>query len=133
MEDGGIRDIDIRATSSLNASASAIHGRLNHTGGYGGWCPDQQPYYNYNGTSPIRKEFIQVEFPRPFRIKGIITQPRARGVEGIRKFLVSYRQDQENNEAWLLVWLYDGRSYKSRVSHFKDLHKDVFLRAALAR
>ena len=131
MEDGGIRDIDIRATSSLNASASAIHGRLNHTGGYGGWCPDQQPYYN--GTGPIDKEFIQVEFPRPFRIKGIITQPRARGVEGIRKFLVSYRQDQENNEAWLLVWLYDGRSYKRRVSHFKDLHKDVFLRAALAR
>ena len=129
MEDGGIRDIDIRATSSLNASASAIHGRLNHTGGYGGWCPDQQPYYNYNGTSPIRKEFIQVEFPRPFRIKGIITQPRARGVGGIWRFLVLYRQDQENNEAF--AWLLDGRSYK--VSHFKDLHKDVFLRAALAR
>ena len=129
MEDGGIRDTDIRATSSLNASASAIHGRLNHTGGYGGWCPDQQPYYN--GTGPIHKEFIQVEFPRPFRIKGIITQPRARGVEGIRRFLVLYRQDQENNEAF--AWLYDGRSCKPRVSHFKDLHKDVFLRAALAR
>ncbi|XP_027037282.1 epithelial discoidin domain-containing receptor 1-like [Pocillopora damicornis] len=110
MEDGGIRDIDIRATSSLNASASAIHGRLNHIGGYGGWCPDQQPYYN--GTGPIHKEFIQVEFPRPFRIKGIITQPRARGVEGIRRFLVSYRQDQENNEKY--AWLYDGRSHKHR-------------------
>ena len=121
MEDGGIRDIDIRATSSLNASASAIHGRLNHTGGYGGWCPDQQPYYN--GTGPIDKEFIQVEFPRPFRIKGIITQPRARGVEGIRSFWVSYRQDQENNETF--ARLYDGRQ-KPRVSHFKDLHKDVF-------
>ena len=123
MEDGGIRDTDIRATSSLNASASAIHGRLNHTGGYGGWCPDQQPYYN--GTGPIDKEFIQVEFPRPFRIKGIITQPRARGVEGIRSFWVTYRHDQENNEAF--AWLYDGRSHKlRRVSHFKDLHKNVF-------
>ena len=127
MEDGGIRDIDIRATSSLNANASAIHGRLNHTGGYGGWCPDQQPYYN--DTCPIYKDFIQVEFPRPFRIKGIITQPRARGMEGIRRFRVSYTQDQENNEAF--AWLLDGRLYK--VSHFKDLHKDVFLRAALAR
>ena len=118
MEDGGIRDIDIRATSSLNASASAIHGRLNHTGGYGGWCPDQQPYYN--DTGPIRKEFIHVDFSNPIRIKGIITQPRAQGVEGIRRFLVSYRQDQENNETF--ASLYDGRSNKSRVSHFKDLH-----------
>ena len=43
---------------------------------------------------------------------------------GIRRFLVSYRQDQENNEKY--AWLYDGRSHKPRVSHFKDLHKDVF-------
>ena len=56
------------------------------------------------------RSLFKSNFPGPF----------ARGVEGIRRFLVSYRQDQENNETF--ASLYDGRSNKSRVSHFKDLH-----------
>ena len=98
MEDGGIRDEDIRASSSL-PSAFANYGRLNHIDGFGGWCPDQWPYEN--DTGPIYKEFIQVHFSSPFRIKGIITQPRARGVEGIRRFRVSYTQDQEKKKRFL--------------------------------
>ena len=107
MEDGGIRDEDIRATSSL-PSAFANYGRLNHNYGFGGWCPDQWPYEN--DTGPIYKEFIQVHFSSPFRIKGIITQPRARGVEGIRRFRVSYTQDQKKKKRFLGCMMEDHTS-----------------------
>ena len=122
MEDGGIRDEDIRATSSL-PSAFANYGRLNHIDGFGGWCPDQWPYEN--DTGPIYKEFIQVHFSSPFRIKGIITQPRSGGVERIRKFLVAYRRDQENNKN--IGWYYEGsHSQRPKVSHFQDPQNDIF-------
>ena len=122
MEDGGIRDEDIRATSSL-PSAFANYGRLNHIDGFGGWYPDQWPYEN--DTGPIYKEFIQVHFSSPFRIKGIITQPRSGGVERIWKFWVAYRQDQENNKN--LDWYYEGsHSQWRKVSHFQDPQNDIF-------
>ena len=122
MEDGGIRDEDIRATSSL-PSAFANYGRLNHIDGFGGWCPDLWPYEN--DTGPIYKEFIQVHFSSPFRIKGIITQPRSGGVERIRKFLVAYRRDQENNKN--IGWYYEGsHSQRPKVSHFQDPQNDIF-------
>ena len=111
MEDGGIRDEDIRATSSL-PSAFAYYGRLNRIDGFGGWCPDQRPYAN--DTGPIYGEFIQVHFSSPFRIKGIITQPRSGGVERIRKFWVSYRQEKKKS----FDWRYGGSNWP-RVSHFK--------------
>ena len=118
MEDGGIRDEDIRATSSLPL-APANYGRLNHCDGFGGWCPDQSPYEN--DTGPINREFIQVHFYSPFRIKGILTQPRHGSVERIRKFWVSYRQVNNKRFTW-----YYGGSYRLSVSHFKDTHNDVF-------
>ena len=125
MEDGGIRDEDIRATSSL-PSAFANYGRLNHNYGFGGWCPDQRPYAN--DTGPIHREFIQVHFSSPFRIKGIITQSGSGGVERFWKFWVSYRQEKNKHFGW-----HYGGSHRPRVSHFKDTYDDVFSRAALAR
>ena len=122
MEDGGIRDEDIGASSFL-PSAFPSYGRLNHNYGFGGWCPDQWPYEN--DTGPIYKEFIQVHFSSPFRIKGIITQPRSGGVERIREFWVAYRQDQENNKN--LDWYYEGsHSQWPKVSHFQDPQNDIF-------
>ena len=118
MEDGGIRDEDIHATSS-RPSTPAYYGRLNHNDGFGGWCPDQRPYENE--TDPIYREFIQVHFSSPFRIKGILTQPRFGGVERIRKFWVSYRQVNNKRFTW-----YNEGSYLISVSHFKDTHNDVF-------
>ena len=118
MEDGGIRDEDIRATSSL-PSAFANYGRLNHNDGFGGWCPDQRPYAN--DTGPTYRELIRVHFSSPFRIKGIITQSRSGGVERFWKFLVSYRQEKNKHFGWRY-----GGSHRPRVRHFKDTYDDVF-------
>ena len=67
MEDGGIRDTDIRATSSLNASASAIHGRLNHTGGYGGGALISSRIIMVQILS--MRSLFKSNFPGPFELK----------------------------------------------------------------
>ena len=108
MADGRIKDQKLRATSSRGL-ANPIHARLNHTGGYGGWCPDQKPYENE--TDPIYREFLQVELDIPLRIKGIVTQGRDGGIEKVERYWISYSTINKQTYKWFYV----GRTHVVKV------------------
>lgn len=109
MADGRIKDQKLRAMSSLSL-ASPIHARFNHTDGYGGWCPDQKPYENKTG--PIYREFLQIELDTPLRIKGIVMQGRAGGIEKVGRYWISY---SKINKA-TYDWFYEENSHIVKVS-----------------
>ena len=106
MEDGRIKDVNIRARSFI-AMASPTNARLNHNDGYGAWCPDQTQYKN--DTGPIKREFIQIEFGTLVRVKGIVTQGRPKGMERVEQYWLSYKQEETYQ------WYHGGNSHRVEV------------------
>lgn len=104
MEDGHIKDSQLRATSYLNGLTGPVYARLNHNDGYGGWCPNQTVYGNKTG--PFYTQYIQVKLDAPLRIKGIAMQGRAApGVEKVKRYWINYTPNQKAVRSW--KWLYD--------------------------
>ena len=91
MEDGRIRDDQLKATISLNSLSQAANSRLNFKGGYGGWCPNQTARGNRVG--PFYDQFIQVRLNMPVRLKGIVTQGRYNGEEKVERYRIAYTPD----------------------------------------
>ena len=115
MENRRIKDNQLRATSALSL-AEAIHARLNAAGdGYGGWCPDQAGYGNKTG--PFYTQFIQVKLDTPLRIKGIVTQGRASGVEKVEQYWINYTPNEKTG-SW--KWIYDEKIKNVKVRNIKS-------------
>lgn len=110
MENRRIKDNQLRATSALSL-AGAIHARLNAGDGYGGWCPDQAGYGNK--TSPFYTQFIQVKLDTPLRIKGIVTQGRASGVEKVEQYRISYTPNEKTG-SWKWIYVEKTKNVKVR-------------------
>jgi len=110
MEDGRIKDGQIRATTILNGLSRAADGRLNHEDGYGGWCPNQTR--NGSCTGPFYDQFIQVKLDRPIRLKGIATQGRYDGVEKVERYWITYTPDTKNVRS---TWIYDEQNKNAKV------------------
>ena len=116
MEDGRIKDSQLRATSNRNGLKYA---RLNQSEGQGGWCPNQDPFVNK--TDPIYSQFIQVKLDAPLRIKAITLQGRAGGIEKVERYWINYRFSGTSH------WIYDEsgtvkvRNLKSTCSNFWQL------------
>lgn len=110
MEDGRIKDYQLRATTILNGLSQAANGRLNHEDGYGGWCPNQTGYGNKTG--PFYNQFIQVKLDIPFRLKGIATQGRAKGMEKMERYWIAYTPDKKNVRS---KWIYDEETKNVKV------------------
>lgn len=106
MEDGRIKDVNIRARSFI-AMASPTNARLNHNDGYGAWCPDQTQYKN--DTGPINREFIQIKFGTLVRVKGIVTQGRPKGMERVEQYWLSYKQEETYQ------WYHGGNTHRVEV------------------
>ena len=94
MEDGRIKDYQLRASSFLNDQSQAANSRLNHQDGLGGWCPDQAA--NGSRTEIFHSEVIQVRLDMPVRIKGIATQGRYNGEEKVERYAILYTKDIKN-------------------------------------
>ena len=99
MEDGRIKDSQLRSTSYLSVLSAPKYARLNRNDGNGGWCPNQAPFANKTG--PIYSQFIQVKLGSPVRIKGITLQGRAGGVEKVEYYWILYRHHGTS------YWIYD--------------------------
>ena len=99
MEDGGIKDDQLRATQSYDQAGD---GRLNHEDGYGGWCPNQTR--SGNETGPFVNHFIEVTLNMPVRVKGIATQGRYNGVEKVERYWIAYTPDTKKVR---FKWIYD--------------------------
>ena len=99
MEDGRIKDSQLRATSNRNGLVAAKYARLNQSEGHGGWCPNQDPFVNKTG--PIYTQFIQVKLGAPIRIKAITLQGRAGGVEKVKHYWINYHFSGTS------YWIYD--------------------------
>jgi len=110
MDDGRIKDDQIRSTSILNGLSQAANGRLNHQDGYGGWCPNQTR--SGNETGPFFNQFIQVKLDVPVRLKGITTQGRYNGVEKVEWYWIAYTPDKDNVG---LKWIYDEKTRNVKV------------------
>ena len=110
MEDGRIKDYQLRVTSSLNDQSQAANGRLNHQDGYGGWCPNQTR--RGNETGPFYNQFIQVRLNIPVRLKGIATQGRYNGEEKVERYWVTYTPDKKNMRS---RWIYDEKTKNVKV------------------
>ena len=110
MEDGRIKDNQLRATTILNGLSQAANGRLNHKDGYGGWCPNQTR--SGNATGPFFAQFIQVKLDMPIRLKGIATQGRYNGVEKVERYWVAYTPDEKNERS---KWIYDEKTKNGKV------------------
>ena len=95
MEDGRIKDTQIKATSYLNDTARPKYGRLNEKGGFGGWCPER-----INRTGPFFTQFLQVNLNVMMRIRAITTQGREGGEERVEQYWINYRR---NGDSW--KWL----------------------------
>lgn len=98
MEDGRIKDTQIRATPSLNDSARPKYGRLNEKGGFGGWCP--RPI---NETGPFFTQYLQVNLNIMMRIRAITTQGREGGEERVERYKINYAPNRTNLYSW--KWL----------------------------
>lgn len=110
MEDGHIKDDQIRSTSILHGLSQAANGRLNHKDGYGGWCPNQTR--SGNDTGPLFNQFIQVKLDVPVRLKGIATQGRYNGMEKVERYWIAYTPDKDNVD---LMWIYDEKTRNVKV------------------
>ena len=97
MKDGRIKDTEIKATSSLNDTARPNYGRLNETGGFGGWCPKR-----INRTGPFFSQYIQVNLNIMVRIRAITTQGREGGNEKVEQYMINYAPSWRNRSwKWL--------------------------------
>ena len=110
MEDGRIKDDQIRAATILNSLSQAADGRLNHEDGYGGWCPNQT--HHGSRTGPFYYQFILVKLVRPVRLKGIATQGRYNGVEKVERYRITYTPDTKNVRP---TWIYDDQNKNAKV------------------
>ena len=106
MEDGRIKDDQLRPTTNLNGLSQAANGRLNHEDGYGGWCPNQTR--SGNKTGPFYDQFIQVKLDAPVRVKGIATQGRYNGLEKVERYWIAYAPDKKNVRK--LKWIKDEKT-----------------------
>ena len=102
MEDGRIKDDQLKATTSLNSLSQAANSRLNHKDGYGGWCPNQTA--SGNRVGPFFDQFIQVRLNMPVRLKGIATQSRYNGDEKVERYRIVYTPDIKNMYS---KWIYN--------------------------
>lgn len=103
MEDGRIKDSQLKATSYRNGLVAPKYARLNQSEGHGGWCPNQAPFVN--DTGPIYTQFIQVKLKASVRIKAITLQGRAGGVEKVNHYWINYRFSDVS------YWIYDESSH----------------------
>ena len=110
MEDGRIRDDQLRSTSTFNDLSRAANGRLNHVDGYGGWCPNQTR--SGKETGPFYNQFIQVKLDMPVRLKGIATQGRHNGGEKVERYWITYTPDKRNVRS---KWVYDEKTKVVKV------------------
>ena len=112
MEDGHIKDYQLRASSILNDQSQAANSRLNHQDGYGGWCPEQTPSRLYIGE--VESESIEVKLNMPVRLKGIVTQGRYNGEEKVESYAIRYTTDIENVHV-LPKWIIDENTNNVKV------------------
>lgn len=98
MEDGRIKDTQIKATSSLNDTARPKYGRLNETGGFGGWCAER-----INRTGPFFTQYLQVNLNVLMRIRAIATQGREGGEERVEQYKINYARNWRSRGSW--KWL----------------------------
>ena len=98
MEDGRIKDTQIKATSSLNDTARPKYGRLNETGGFGGWCAER-----INRTGPFFTQYLQVNLNVLMRIRAITTQGREGGEERVEQYKINYAPNWKSRGSW--KWL----------------------------
>lgn len=107
MEDGRIKDTEIKATSYLNDTARPKYGRLNEKGGFGGWCSKR-----INRTGPFFTQYLQVNLNIMMRIRAITTQGREGGNERVERYRIHYAPNRTNLYSW--KWL-SGESGLSKV------------------
>lgn len=98
MENGRIKDTQIKATSFLNDKAQPKYGRLNEKGGFGGWCPRR-----INRTGPFFTQYLQVNLNVLMRIRAITTQGREGGNERVERYGINYAPNWRNWFSW--KWL----------------------------
>ena len=98
MEDGRIKDTQIKASSSLNDTAQSKYGRLNLKGGFGGWCSER-----INRRGPFFTEYLQVNLNIMMRIRAITTQGREGGNERVERYKIIYSPNWRNLYSW--KWL----------------------------
>ena len=110
MEDGHIKDYQLRASSFRNNQSQAAYSRLNHQDGYGGWCPDQTMSGEIVGA--IFRESIEVKLNMPVRLKGIVTQGRYNGEEKVEDYVIRYTPDIKKV---LPKWINDEQTKNARV------------------
>lgn len=116
MEDGRIKDDQLRTTTNLNGLSDAPHGRLNYRDGYGGWCPNQTR--SGDETGPFYDQFIEVRLNTPVLLKVIVTQGRYNGVEKVERYRIAYTPDIKNVP---LKWFRDEQNNIVKVSNFNKL------------
>ena len=122
MEDGRIKDDQLRSTSNVNGLSQAANGRLNHQDGYGGWCPNQT--HSGNKTEPFYDQFIQVKLDMAVRLKGIATQGRYNGVEKVERYWINYTPDKKNVP---LKWIFDEKTKNVKVWNFIWMNECMYL------
>lgn len=98
MEDGRIKDTEIKATSYLNDTARPKYGRLNEKGGFGGWCSKR-----INRTGPFFTQYLQVNLNVMMRIRAITTQGREGGNERVERYRINYAPNRTDRYSW--KWL----------------------------
>ena len=98
MEDGRIKDTQIKALSSLNDTAQPKYGRLNLKGGFGGWCSER-----INRRGPFFTQYLQVNLNIMMRIRAITTQGREGGNERVERYKIVYAPNWRNRYSW--KWL----------------------------
>jgi len=113
MENGQIKDSQLKATSSLNGLTAPIYARLNLNDGQGGWCPDQS--VPGNKTGPFYTQYIQIKLDAPVRIKGIAIQGRANGPQKVKRYWVNYTPNQKDSRSW--KWVYEGPGQVKVTDH----------------
>ena len=98
MEDGRIKDTQLKASSSLNDTAQPKYGRLNETGGFGGWCSER-----INRRGPFFTQYLQVNLNVMMRIRAITTQGREGGNERVERYKINYAPNRTKRYSW--KWL----------------------------
>ena len=127
MEDGRIKESQLRATSFLNGLRAPKYARLNQNDGQGGWCPNQAQFGNKTG--PVYSQYIQVKLDEPVRIKAITLQGRAGGVEKVEYYWINYRNYRNSHVA---KWIYDENGHVKvrslKITNFWQLLFFLFCR-----
>ena len=96
MEDGRIKNDQIKATSPRSGPSGAIYARFNHTDGDGGWCPVQEGPLDKTQYS----QYVQVKLDELVRIKGIDLQGSSKGLGKVEHFIINYTPNKSNSSSW---------------------------------